>query len=403
MPILLGVLGERLPAGTRIPDIPERADFADHFFHAGDRLPFRSSDSRAATAADCRRPQARGSREQRRRNPPTECVAQRAATTATSMCWPRWRSCSPRKRACNKCSRPCSTNSNTAWAWSAGPSCCSPRTAASCSSRWPPMSPREQHEGLRYRRGEGILGPSSRRASRRSSRGYSQEPRFTNRIYRRQQGETTTSAFFACRSRWGARSWERSPSTLPLQEPVQLAERCRLLGIVASMIAFDVKSGGSRPFNAEVGGGEPPPSRRARGAVPPGEHHRQLAPHARGLPADPPGGHDRHDRAHPRRIGHRQGTGRLGHPLQQPAGREALREGELRRPAARGCWRASSSATRRGRFTGALHARIGPHRGGRGRHAVPRRDRRLLPGHPGQAAARAPGAGVRAGGRATGR
>ena len=50
----------------------------------------------------------------------------------------------------------------------------------------------------------------------------------------------------------------------------------------------------------------------------------------------------------------------------------------------------------KGAFTGANAAQEGPLRDGRGRHALPRRDRRHQPGHAGEAAARAAGARVRA-------
>ncbi len=50
----------------------------------------------------------------------------------------------------------------------------------------------------------------------------------------------------------------------------------------------------------------------------------------------------------------------------------------------------------RGAFTGAQGAEEGPLRAGRRRHAVPGRNRRPEPGHPGEAAARAAGARVRA-------
>ncbi len=53
----------------------------------------------------------------------------------------------------------------------------------------------------------------------------------------------------------------------------------------------------------------------------------------------------------------------------------------------------------KGAFTGAQRPEEGPLRDGRGRHAVPRRDRRHQPQHAGQAAARAAGARVRAAGR----
>ena len=103
-------------------------------------------------------------------------------------------------------------------------------------------------------------------------------------------------------------------------------------------------------------------------------------------------------RAHPRRVGHRQGAGGPGAPRGVAARRQAVRQGELRRalrdPAGVGALRPREGGLHRRR-----RAEGGPLRAGRRRHALPRRDRRGLPGAAGEAAARPAAARVRAGRR----
>ena len=101
------------------------------------------------------------------------------------------------------------------------------------------------------------------------------------------------------------------------------------------------------------------------------------------------------DRADPGRERHGQGAGRPRHLPAQPAGRRSVPGDQLRRHPGERCWRASCSATRRGRS----RARTAADRQVRavlGGHAVPRRDRRHDAADPGEDAARAPGAAVRA-------
>ena len=91
------------------------------------------------------------------------------------------------------------------------------------------------------------------------------------------------------------------------------------------------------------------------------------------------------------------GTGKelvaRAHPRPRASGAtKPVRRGQLRRDPREPARVASSSATSKGAFTGAVANKRGPLRGGRRRHALPRRDRRAAAGAPGEAAARAPGA-----------
>ena len=98
---------------------------------------------------------------------------------------------------------------------------------------------------------------------------------------------------------------------------------------------------------------------------------------ARGA-ADREGGPDRRHGAGPRRQRHRQGAGRPRPALQQPAPRPAAGDDQLRRLAGDAAGeRAVRPRERRVHRGGAGQA--GPGRGGRGRHAVHRRDRPRWP------------------------
>ena len=92
-----------------------------------------------------------------------------------------------------------------------------------------------------------------------------------------------------------------------------------------------------------------------------------------------------------RRVGHRQGDGGQGHPRQLAAPRPAVRGAELRRRA-RDAARVGAVRPRARRLHRRRREQEGAGRGGRGRHHLPRRDRRDEPEHAGQAAARAAGA-----------
>ena len=100
---------------------------------------------------------------------------------------------------------------------------------------------------------------------------------------------------------------------------------------------------------------------------------------------------ERGDGAAPRRERHRQGRAGPGHPRPQPRGPPARSSPSTARACRPSCWRASCSATSRGRSPGRSRTRWQGGRG-RGRHAVPRRDRRPAAGAAAEAAAAASGA-----------
>ncbi len=93
--------------------------------------------------------------------------------------------------------------------------------------------------------------------------------------------------------------------------------------------------------------------------------------------------------AHPGRVGHRQGARRQGPPRPVIAPRQGVHRGQLR-GAARDAARERAVRPREGLVHRGGGAPAGPVRAGRRGHAVPRRDRRDLAGHPGEAP---PGAG----------
>ena len=96
---------------------------------------------------------------------------------------------------------------------------------------------------------------------------------------------------------------------------------------VDQLIAVGAEGAGRA--GAALGGGAP--ARRGAAQLPPGEHHRQVGADA-GDVRDHPAARRLVDlRAHHRRVGDRQGAGRQGDPLQQPAAGAPLRGGQLRR------------------------------------------------------------------------
>ncbi len=132
-------------------------------------------------------------------------------------------------------------------------------------------------------------------------------------------------------------------------------------------------------------------ARSAEGAPSLRQHHRREPGDARGLQRHRAGRAEQGERAHHRRERHRQGARRAGDSREQPARGGALREAQLRR--ARGdAPRERALRPREGR----VHRRGRPPRralrAGRRRHALPRRDRRDLASHAGQAPARPAGA-----------
>ena len=145
--------------------------------------------------------------------------------------------------------------------------------------------------------------------------------------------------------------------------------------------------------------GGAPAARAARPQVQPREPRGREPRHAGRLQDDPPGGRVQRLGAAARRERHRQGAGRAGAPPEQPAARPSPSCAWTAPRCPRRCSRASSSATRRARSPARVYTPRRPLRGGRRRHALPRRDRRDLAHRPGQAAALPAGARVRARGR----
>jgi len=103
------------------------------------------------------------------------------------------------------------------------------------------LSDTEQKE-LRYRRGEGVIGTVIETGEAAIIPHIWQEPRFTNRIHRRGHEQSDDASFLCVPIRLGSEVVGTLSVDLPLQEEAKLIRRARLLGIVASMIAFDVKS-----------------------------------------------------------------------------------------------------------------------------------------------------------------
>ncbi|MGA2253170.1 MAG: sigma 54-interacting transcriptional regulator [Thermoguttaceae bacterium] len=97
-------------------------------------------------------------------------------------------------------------------------------------------------QDLRYRRGEGIVGTVVETGEAAIIPRILQEPRFTNRIHQRGQEANDDASFLCVPIRLGSEVVGTLSVDLSLEDPDTLAKRARLLGIVASMIAFDVKS-----------------------------------------------------------------------------------------------------------------------------------------------------------------
>ena len=159
--------------------------------------------------------------------------------------------------------------------------------------------------------------------------------------------------------------------------------------------AGDQDSAADRGGSPAARGREHASAAGAAGALRLLQHHRHQRPDAADVRAGGAGGRHQHDRADPRRVGHREGADRARDPLQLAARQEAVHQGQLR-GAARHADRIGALRPREGRVHRRRGAQEGALRAGGGRHAVPRRDRRHQPQHPGQAAARPAGARVRA-------
>ena len=139
-----------------------------------------------------------------------------------------------------------------------------------------------------------------------------------------------------------------------------------------------------RPAQADPpSGGRPPGSRPV-----PGDRRPELRHQARPRPGQQ-GGPDALAGPDPGRERHGQGAGRPGAPRQQPARGHAPDDRRLRRPAGHPPRERALRPRARG-VHGCPRPEARASRNGRPGDAVPRRDRRDEPGHPGQGAAGAP-------------
>ncbi len=98
------------------------------------------------------------------------------------------------------------------------------------------------HRDLRYRSGEGITGSVVQTGQAAVIPRVSQEPRFFNRIHRRQAGKSHDVSFLCVPIVLGKEVVGTLSADVPLQDLATLREHARTLGIVGSLIAFDVKS-----------------------------------------------------------------------------------------------------------------------------------------------------------------
>jgi Nif-specific regulatory protein len=101
--------------------------------------------------------------------------------------------------------------------------------------------PAEQHPLLRYRRGEGILGTVIQTGQAAVIPRISREPRFQNRIHHRLQEQTEDASFICVPIMLGSEVVGTLSVDLPLADAESLRKQCRFLGIVASLVAADVK------------------------------------------------------------------------------------------------------------------------------------------------------------------
>ena len=115
-----------------------------------------------------------------------------------------------------------------------------------------PSIPSAAHRDFRYRRGEGVVGNVVHTGKPAIIPQIFAEPTFTNRLYERQRDEDVEYAFICVPISVGAEVVGTLSVDLPIDDPdqlqsdhahsEQLQERCRFLEIVASMVAYDVKS-----------------------------------------------------------------------------------------------------------------------------------------------------------------
>ena len=100
------------------------------------------------------------------------------------------------------------------------------------------IHPRDRHT-LRYRRGEGVTGSVLQTGRPAIIPRISQEPRFTNRLHRRQQQGVQDASFICVPIMLGSEVVGTLSADLPTQPVEILEERARMLHIVAGLIERD--------------------------------------------------------------------------------------------------------------------------------------------------------------------
>ncbi len=105
-----------------------------------------------------------------------------------------------------------------------------------------PDIPVLRREELRYQRGEGIIGSVLQTGRPAMIPRASEEPRFVNRLHRRAMEQTEDVSFLCVPITLENEIVGTLSADLPVQSAHLLRERCRLLEIVASMLAYDVRS-----------------------------------------------------------------------------------------------------------------------------------------------------------------
>ena len=103
------------------------------------------------------------------------------------------------------------------------------------------IHPRDRRT-LRYRRGEGVTGNVLQTGQPAVVPQISQEPRFANRVHQREQDATRNASFICVPIMVGREVVGTLSADLPSQPLAALEEQARVLQIVASLIAFDVKT-----------------------------------------------------------------------------------------------------------------------------------------------------------------
>lgn len=102
-----------------------------------------------------------------------------------------------------------------------------------------------QNEGMsvkRYRRGEGIIGTVLQTGQPAIIPQIGREPRFQNRIHHRASGVSHDTSFLCVPIVLDSEVVGTLSADIPKGNAWPLAEHARALGIVASLIAFDVKT-----------------------------------------------------------------------------------------------------------------------------------------------------------------